>query len=127
MNPSTIFLNVQYTHFGIVGISRRQGYFVENLSLSTFYLFQIHITISPEKVKLTVDCQEVAEKPIKEANNITLEGYEVLGKMVKSSGSKKTSATVRAKEAKLVKNAKVTSGRGSHSVENNEHLKSARH
>ncbi|XP_014859001.1 PREDICTED: collagen alpha-1(XII) chain isoform X2 [Poecilia mexicana] len=54
---------------------------------------KIHITISPEKVKLTVDCQEVAEKPIKEANNITLEGYEVLGKMVKSSGSKKTSAT----------------------------------
>ncbi|MED6274907.1 hypothetical protein CHARACLAT_021137, partial [Characodon lateralis] len=54
---------------------------------------KIHITISPEKVKLTVDCQEVAEKPIKEANNITLEGYEVLGKMVKTSGSKKASAT----------------------------------
>uniref|UniRef100_A0A3Q2T1R2 Collagen alpha-1(XII) chain n=1 Tax=Fundulus heteroclitus TaxID=8078 RepID=A0A3Q2T1R2_FUNHE len=54
---------------------------------------KIHITVSPEKVKLTVDCQEVAEKPIKEANNITLEGYEVLGKMVKSSGSRKASAT----------------------------------
>uniref|UniRef100_A0A3B5LC37 Collagen alpha-1(XII) chain n=1 Tax=Xiphophorus couchianus TaxID=32473 RepID=A0A3B5LC37_9TELE len=51
------------------------------------------VSIPHEKVKLTVDCQEVAEKPIKEANNITLEGYEVLGKMVKSSGSKKTSAT----------------------------------
>uniref|UniRef100_A0A3B3U400 Collagen type XII alpha 1 chain n=1 Tax=Poecilia latipinna TaxID=48699 RepID=A0A3B3U400_9TELE len=51
------------------------------------------VNILHEKVKLTVDCQEVAEKPIKEANNITLEGYEVLGKMVKSSGSKKTSAT----------------------------------
>ncbi|XP_038127549.1 collagen alpha-1(XII) chain isoform X2 [Cyprinodon tularosa] len=54
---------------------------------------KIHITISPEKVKLTVDCQEVAEKPIKEANNITLEGNEVLGKMVKASGSRKASAT----------------------------------
>ncbi|XP_017269709.1 collagen alpha-1(XII) chain isoform X2 [Kryptolebias marmoratus] len=53
---------------------------------------KIHITVSPEKVKLFVDCQEVAEKPIKEANNITVEGYEVLGKMVKSAGSKKTSA-----------------------------------
>uniref|UniRef100_A0A8C5A5D2 Collagen type XII alpha 1 chain n=1 Tax=Gadus morhua TaxID=8049 RepID=A0A8C5A5D2_GADMO len=51
------------------------------------------VTISPEKVKLNVDCQEVAEKPIKAANNITLEGYEVLGKMSKSGGGKKQSAT----------------------------------
>lgn len=57
---------------------------------------QLHITVSPEKVKLNVDCQEVAEKPIKEANNITLEGYEVLGKMVKSGGGKRQSATVSA-------------------------------
>lgn len=61
-------------------------------------LLQLHITISPEKVKLNVDCQEVAEKPIKEANNITLEGYEVLGKMVKSGGGKKQSATVSKKD-----------------------------
>ncbi|XP_034531147.1 collagen alpha-1(XII) chain [Notolabrus celidotus] len=54
---------------------------------------KLHITISPEKVKMNVDCQEVAEKPIKEANNITLDGYEVLGKMVKSGGGKKQSAT----------------------------------
>uniref|UniRef100_A0AAQ6AME4 Collagen alpha-1(XII) chain n=1 Tax=Amphiprion ocellaris TaxID=80972 RepID=A0AAQ6AME4_AMPOC len=54
---------------------------------------KVHISISPEKVKLNVDCQEVAEKPIKEANNITLEGYEVLGKMVKSGGGKRQSAT----------------------------------
>ncbi|KAJ0062737.1 hypothetical protein NL108_004377, partial [Boleophthalmus pectinirostris] len=54
---------------------------------------KLHITISPEKVKLNVDCQAVAEKSIKEANNITLEGYEVLGKMVKSGGGKRQSAT----------------------------------
>lgn len=54
---------------------------------------KLHISISPEKVKLNLDCQEVAEKPIKEANNITLEGYEVLGKLVKSGGGKRQSAT----------------------------------
>lgn len=69
-------------------------------------LLQMHITVSPEKVKIYVDCQEVAEKPIKEANNITVEGYEVLGKMVKSAGSKKTSATVSISEVKPVENAR---------------------
>ncbi|CAL1574935.1 unnamed protein product [Knipowitschia caucasica] len=54
---------------------------------------KLHISVSPEKVTMNVDCQAVAEKPIKEANNITLEGYEVLGKMVKSGGGKRQSAT----------------------------------
>ncbi|XP_061599580.1 collagen alpha-1(XII) chain-like isoform X2 [Cololabis saira] len=54
---------------------------------------KIHITVSPEQVKLSLDCQEVAEKPIKEANNITVDGYEVLGKMVKSGGGRRQSAT----------------------------------
>uniref|UniRef100_W5KMB3 Collagen type XII alpha 1 chain n=1 Tax=Astyanax mexicanus TaxID=7994 RepID=W5KMB3_ASTMX len=54
---------------------------------------KLHISISPKNVKLNIDCQEVAEKPIKEANNITTDGYEVLGKMAKSGGGKKQSAT----------------------------------
>ncbi|XP_068607999.1 collagen alpha-1(XII) chain [Brachionichthys hirsutus] len=54
---------------------------------------KLHITVSPDKVKLNLDCQEVAEKPIKEANNITLDGSEVLGKMVRSGGGRRNSAT----------------------------------
>ncbi|XDV42634.1 hypothetical protein PO909_011260 [Leuciscus waleckii] len=54
---------------------------------------KLHISISPKNVKLNIDCQEVAEKEIKEANNISTDGYEVLGKMAKSGGSKKQSAT----------------------------------
>lgn len=56
---------------------------------------QLHITVSPDKVKMNVDCEEVAERPVKAANNITLDGYEVLGKMVKSGGGRRQSATVR--------------------------------
>ncbi|KAK5916541.1 hypothetical protein CgunFtcFv8_011516 [Champsocephalus gunnari] len=54
---------------------------------------KLHIIVTPEKVKLNIDCQEVAEKPIKEANNITVDGYEVLGKLANSGGGKKQSAT----------------------------------
>ncbi|XP_010777233.1 collagen alpha-1(XII) chain isoform X2 [Notothenia coriiceps] len=54
---------------------------------------KLHIIVTPEKVKLNIDCQEVAEKPIKEANNISVDGYEVLGKLAKSGGGKKQSAT----------------------------------
>lgn len=70
---------------------------------------QLHITVSPEKVKLNVDCQEVAEKPIKEASNITVDGYEVLGKMVKSGGGRRQSATVSEKQSLYVKNMKPLS------------------
>ncbi|XP_042598849.1 collagen alpha-1(XII) chain isoform X2 [Cyprinus carpio] len=45
---------------------------------------KLHISVSPKNVKLNIDCQEVAEKEIKEANNISTDGYEVLGKMAKS-------------------------------------------
>lgn len=45
----------------------------------------------------------MAEKPIKEANNITLEGYEVLGKMVKSGGGKRLSATVSENKKKALR------------------------
>lgn len=61
---------------------------------NAFLFLQLHISISPKNVKLNIDCQEVAEKEIKEANNVSTDGYEVLGKMAKSGGSRKQSATV---------------------------------
>ncbi|MEQ2216103.1 hypothetical protein XENOCAPTIV_010738, partial [Xenoophorus captivus] len=54
---------------------------------------KLHILVSSTSVKLNVDCQEVAEKKIKAAGNTSRDGYQVLGKMSKSIGSKGESAT----------------------------------
>ncbi|XP_039980832.1 collagen alpha-1(XII) chain isoform X2 [Xiphias gladius] len=54
---------------------------------------KLHILVSSDSVKLNIDCQEVAEKEIKPAGNTSIDGYQVLGKMSKSSGSKGESAT----------------------------------
>uniref|UniRef100_A0A8C2HN37 Collagen alpha-1(XII) chain n=1 Tax=Cyprinus carpio TaxID=7962 RepID=A0A8C2HN37_CYPCA len=54
---------------------------------------KLHILVSPKSVKLNLDCQEVAEKEIKPAGNTSTDGFQVLGKMSKSIGSKGESAT----------------------------------
>ncbi|CAB1444967.1 unnamed protein product [Pleuronectes platessa] len=54
---------------------------------------KLHLLVSSTSVKLNVDCQEVAEKEIKAAGNTSSDGYQVLGKMSKSTGSKGQSAT----------------------------------
>ena len=55
---------------------------------------QLHILVSSESVQLNLDCQEVAVKEVKAAGNTSSDGYQVLGKMSKSIGSKGQSATV---------------------------------
>ncbi|XP_014895004.1 collagen alpha-1(XII) chain [Poecilia latipinna] len=55
---------------------------------------KLHILVSSSSVKLKVDCQEVEEKKTKAAGNVSRDGYQVLGKMAKSIGSKGQSATV---------------------------------
>nr|XP_057921467.1 collagen alpha-1(XII) chain isoform X1 [Doryrhamphus excisus] len=54
---------------------------------------KLHILVSSTDVKLNVDCQTVAEKPIKAAGSTSKDGYQVLGKMSKSIGSRGESAS----------------------------------
>ncbi|NXX64594.1 COCA1 protein, partial [Spizella passerina] len=51
-----------------------------NVSLN---FFQVHIVVTSSNVKIYIDCSEIMEKPIKEAGNITTDGYEILGKLLK--------------------------------------------
>lgn len=55
---------------------------------------KLHIMVSSTGVKLNVDCQPAGEKEIKAAGNTSSDGYQVLGKMSKSGGSARESATV---------------------------------
>ncbi|XP_037541159.1 collagen alpha-1(XII) chain [Nematolebias whitei] len=54
---------------------------------------KLHVLVSSSSVKLHVDCQEVGEKKVRAAGNTSRDGYQVLGKMSKSIGSKGASAT----------------------------------
>uniref|UniRef100_A0A3Q3JGG7 Collagen alpha-1(XII) chain n=1 Tax=Monopterus albus TaxID=43700 RepID=A0A3Q3JGG7_MONAL len=54
---------------------------------------KLHILVSSTSVKLNIDCQEVDEKEIKATGNASSDGYQVLGKMSKSIGSRGQSAT----------------------------------
>ncbi|XP_073535930.1 collagen alpha-1(XIV) chain isoform X1 [Phyllobates terribilis] len=53
---------------------------------------KVHIVISKTTSKLVIDCKQVGEKPINGAGSITVDGLEVLGRMVRSRGPKDNSA-----------------------------------
>ncbi|XP_061809382.1 collagen alpha-1(XIV) chain isoform X2 [Nerophis lumbriciformis] len=53
---------------------------------------KLHVTISKTAVKVVLDCAAVGEKGISAAGNITTDGMEVLGRMVRSQGRLDNSA-----------------------------------
>uniref|UniRef100_A0A3B5MBE3 Uncharacterized protein n=1 Tax=Xiphophorus couchianus TaxID=32473 RepID=A0A3B5MBE3_9TELE len=53
---------------------------------------KLHVTISKTSVKVVLDCSVVGEKSIRAAGNITTDGVEVLGKMVRSRAKRDSSA-----------------------------------
>ncbi|XP_047455334.1 collagen alpha-1(XIV) chain isoform X2 [Mugil cephalus] len=53
---------------------------------------KLHVTISKTSVKVVLDCSVVGEKPISAAGNITTDGVEILGRMVRSRGRQDKSA-----------------------------------
>ncbi|KAJ1193884.1 hypothetical protein NDU88_003180 [Pleurodeles waltl] len=53
---------------------------------------KIHVVISKTTSKIIIDCKQVGEKPINAAGNISTDGIEVLGRMVRSKGANERSA-----------------------------------
>ncbi|KAJ6663115.1 hypothetical protein lerEdw1_010708 [Lerista edwardsae] len=53
---------------------------------------KLHVIISKTTAKVVIDCKQVGEKTINAAGNITSDGIEVLGRMVRSRGPRDNSA-----------------------------------
>ncbi|XP_028297588.1 collagen alpha-1(XIV) chain-like [Gouania willdenowi] len=67
-----------------------EGPEIRKLFYGSFH--KLHISISTTSAKVLVDCKTVAEKNINAAGNITTDGVEVLGRMVRSRGNRDNSA-----------------------------------
>uniref|UniRef100_A0A674BI44 Collagen type XIV alpha 1 chain n=1 Tax=Salmo trutta TaxID=8032 RepID=A0A674BI44_SALTR len=67
-----------------------EGPEIKKLFYGSFH--KLHVAISKTSAKAVIDCKLVGEKDITAAGNITTDGLEVLGRMVRSRGKKDSSA-----------------------------------
>ncbi|KAK9958258.1 hypothetical protein ABG768_012429 [Culter alburnus] len=67
-----------------------EGMEIQKLFYGSFH--KLHIAVSKTSALVMVDCKSAGEKPVNAAKNITIDGVEVLGRMVRSRGSKDNSA-----------------------------------
>ncbi|XP_033848470.3 collagen alpha-1(XIV) chain-like isoform X1 [Acipenser ruthenus] len=56
---------------------------------------KMHVAISKTTAKVIIDCKQVGDKAINAAGNITTDGVEVLGRMVRSRGKRENSAPLQ--------------------------------
>ncbi|KAM3858555.1 collagen alpha-1(XIV) chain [Diretmus argenteus] len=70
-----------------------EGPDIKKLFYGSFH--KLHIAISKTSARVVVDCKLVAEKTINAGGNITTDGLEVLGRMVRSRGNKDNSAPLQ--------------------------------
>ncbi|XP_060742438.1 collagen alpha-1(XIV) chain-like isoform X2 [Tachysurus vachellii] len=67
-----------------------EGPEIKRLFYGSFH--KLHIAVSKTLAQVLVDCKLAGEKPINAAGNITTDGMEVLGRMVRSRGDRDNSA-----------------------------------
>lgn len=65
-------------------------------------IIQLHVVVSKTLAKVVIDCKEVGEKAINASANITADGVEVLGRMVRSRGPNGNSAPVSGQTSSVV-------------------------
>uniref|UniRef100_A0A8C5ALE3 VWFA domain-containing protein n=1 Tax=Gadus morhua TaxID=8049 RepID=A0A8C5ALE3_GADMO len=67
-----------------------EGPHIKKLFYGSFH--KLHLSVSKTRAQVVVDCQLVEEKAISAAGNISTDGQEVLGRMVRSRDNRESSA-----------------------------------
>uniref|UniRef100_A0A8C4Y8J3 Collagen alpha-1(XIV) chain n=1 Tax=Gopherus evgoodei TaxID=1825980 RepID=A0A8C4Y8J3_9SAUR len=83
-----IFFNYDYK--GDFQTVTFEGSEIKKIFYGSFH--KLHVVISKTTAKIIIDCKQVSEKTINAAGNITSDGIEVLGRMVRSRGQRDNSA-----------------------------------
>ncbi|XP_034167612.2 collagen alpha-1(XIV) chain isoform X2 [Pangasianodon hypophthalmus] len=75
---------------------------VHTLFYGSFH--KIHLSISQVSVSLSVDCQRVGERPARPLGNIPTDGFEMLGKLVRTRGPRSGSAAFQLQSFEIICN-----------------------
>ncbi|XP_058499424.1 collagen alpha-1(XX) chain isoform X2 [Solea solea] len=75
---------------------------VHKLFYGSFH--KIHLSVSQVSVSLSVDCQRVGERPARPLGNLPTDGFEMLGKLVKTRGPSSGSAPFQLQSFEIVCN-----------------------
>uniref|UniRef100_UPI0037E94F4A collagen alpha-1(XX) chain-like isoform X2 n=1 Tax=Semicossyphus pulcher TaxID=241346 RepID=UPI0037E94F4A len=75
---------------------------VHRLFYGSFH--KIHLSVSQVSVSLSVDCQRVGERPARPLGNLPTDGFEMLGKLVKTRGPNSGSAPFQLQSFEIVCN-----------------------
>uniref|UniRef100_A0A3P9N8M6 Solute carrier family 35 member C2 n=1 Tax=Poecilia reticulata TaxID=8081 RepID=A0A3P9N8M6_POERE len=65
---------------------------------------KVHLSVSQVSVSLSVDCQPVGERPARPLGNLPTDGFEMLGKLVKTRGPKSGSAPFQLQSFEIICN-----------------------
>ncbi|KAJ8378197.1 hypothetical protein AAFF_G00244850 [Aldrovandia affinis] len=75
---------------------------VQKLFYGSFH--KVHLSVSQVSVSLSVDCQRVAERPARPLGSLPTDGFEMLGKLVKTRGPHSGSAPFQLQSFEIVCN-----------------------
>ncbi|KAM7410812.1 hypothetical protein PAMA_020988 [Pampus argenteus] len=75
---------------------------VRRLFYGSFH--KVHLSVSQVSVSLSVDCQRVGERPARPLGNLPTDGFEMLGKLVKTRGPNSGSAPFQLQSFEIVCN-----------------------
>lgn len=75
---------------------------VHKLFYGSFH--KVHLSVSQVSVSLSVDCQHVGERPARPLGNLPTDGFEMLGKLMKTRGPTSGSAPLQLQSFEIVCN-----------------------